>query len=224
MSNLRDQLDQAREAYHKARYPGDLASELLTLKLSVDSLYAAPANPRSAQRLRWAWAGGTASAAAAALVAAFVLSSRTQDLPLGVSPTGVGARLSADESAVVGSGAPGTSGSRPMFVIDIGPRPVVAGQRSGDGFRGIEPVGGWDLLRSWGFQLGHAAPPGGRDAVHHRSEGGATRPDGAVLVDFTVPWTPATPPDAWPATSGLSRLNIEPLSLERPARPHRVGH
>lgn len=82
MSNLRDQLDRAKAEYHSAAYPGDLASELLTMQLTgvgaANSVRNGPVTKN-----RWFWAGGTTSAAAAALVAAFMLSSSTPD----VNPT-----------------------------------------------------------------------------------------------------------------------------------------
>lgn len=99
MSTIRNQLEEARDAYQSARYPGDLASELLSLKLTAHTI----SKPQMAvagavTRNRWFWAGGTTSAAAAALIAAFMLSSRTQDLNLG-NPAGNPAVFSGQETA-----------------------------------------------------------------------------------------------------------------------------
>lgn len=79
MSNLRDQLDRAKAEYHSAAYPGDLASELLTMQLT-GAVAANSVRNGPVTKNRWFWAGGTTSAAAAALVAAFMLSSSTPDV------------------------------------------------------------------------------------------------------------------------------------------------
>jgi len=95
MSNLRDQLDRAQAEYHSAAYPGDLASELLTLRLTGSDTQniARPVGSSAASsgvvtKNRWFWATGTGSAAAAALVGAFILSSSTTDIPVGPGSAG----------------------------------------------------------------------------------------------------------------------------------------
>jgi hypothetical protein len=69
MSTIRNQLEQAKADYFVARYPGDLAGELLTVHLSLES---ARRREREA-RQRWWWAGGAGGAVAAAVVAAFLV-------------------------------------------------------------------------------------------------------------------------------------------------------
>lgn len=78
MSNLRIQLDRAKAEYHSAEYPGDLATELLTMR--IPSGASAVSVGARVTRNRWFWAAGTSSAAAAALVGAFMLSSSTSNM------------------------------------------------------------------------------------------------------------------------------------------------
>ena len=73
MSSLRSQLRFARQAYRSARYPGDLAAELLPKDISH-------------RRGRWMiGAAGTAAAAAAAVVVTLLVS-RVSNLPRPIHP------------------------------------------------------------------------------------------------------------------------------------------
>lgn len=203
MSTLRDQLDQARDAYHQARYPGDLASELLTFKLSIESLDSAAAAPRAVGRLRWAWAAGTASAAAAALVAAFVLSSGTSDLPFGTPQTGNG--VVAFDEAGLGVGGWASRGGRPSLSIEPGLQ-LFATPR------------GWDALRGWDLAAGNTTLIGAQGTAFGR-DGADRRGDGLMLVDFPTSssaWTSQEPLNGIPADL---RWQLEQLSLQQPLLP-----
>lgn len=83
MSVLRNNLDRAKAEYHSAGYPGDLATELLTLRIDSrgqgESVsYSNPGNAvvRPVTSNRWFWAGGLGSAVAAALVVGMFLQAR----------------------------------------------------------------------------------------------------------------------------------------------------
>jgi hypothetical protein len=71
MTSLRTQLRSAREAYRSARYPGDLAAQILPKRSNV-------ARPPARRLLL---AGGVATSAAAAAVLLSLLMSRATDLP-----------------------------------------------------------------------------------------------------------------------------------------------
>ena len=71
MTPLRTQLRSARQAYRLARYPGDLANQLLPR---------ASRAPKPSPR-RWLLLGGVATTAAAAAVLLSLLMSRVSDLP-----------------------------------------------------------------------------------------------------------------------------------------------
>ena len=71
MSPLRSQLRFARQAYRSARYPGDLAAELLRK----------PARASGTPSRRWLLFGGVATTAAAAAAMLSLLLSRVSDLP-----------------------------------------------------------------------------------------------------------------------------------------------
>jgi hypothetical protein len=77
MPSIRSQLDQAKHEYHLAAYPGDLASDVLSLRIGPSTgAPPMPAFQTPGSRNRWWWAG-TGSAAAAAVVAfGFYLSQR----------------------------------------------------------------------------------------------------------------------------------------------------
>lgn len=84
MSLLRNNLDRAKAEYHSAVYPGDLASELLTLQIGAgQSVSSNPNVIKPVTSNRWWWAGGLGSAVAAALVVGMFM----QATP---PPTGVG--------------------------------------------------------------------------------------------------------------------------------------
>ena len=75
MTRLRSQLQSARQAFRAARYPGDLAAELLPTPGLARSLAA------SLERRRWVLLGGVGASAAAAAVMLAMLVSRVSDLP-----------------------------------------------------------------------------------------------------------------------------------------------
>jgi len=74
MSSIRTQLRSALQAYRSARYPGDLAAELLPRPGVLRSLSA------SLQRARW-MIGAAGATAAAAVIALTTLVSRVSNLP-----------------------------------------------------------------------------------------------------------------------------------------------
>lgn len=107
MSSIRPQLDQAKHEYHLVTYPGDLASEVLSMRIGAgmtlnevqaDQGYQAMGGA-GASKQRWWWAG-TGSAAAAAVVAfGFYLSQRNPVVPgAGGLNTGPGVAVTTTDS------------------------------------------------------------------------------------------------------------------------------
>lgn len=80
MNTLRNQLDEIKARHEAARYPGDLASEVLPAMRLTPAIKAAPVTAN-----RWFWALGSVSAVAASVVVGFVLTARG---PGGAAPVG----------------------------------------------------------------------------------------------------------------------------------------
>jgi hypothetical protein len=102
MSTLRTQLDQAKARHNAAKYPGDLASDVL----GAPSLKLPMAKPSTASRVFWLL--GSGSALAASLLIAFYLTSGL--------PGGAPARNSAQPNAVAGQVAGSGNQSQASFV------------------------------------------------------------------------------------------------------------
>lgn len=77
MSTLRKQLDQLKAQHEAARYPGDLAGEVLPpLQAPMRITPSADASVKPVTANRWFWALGSSSAVAASLIVGFLLTSR----------------------------------------------------------------------------------------------------------------------------------------------------